>query len=168
MANVIEAILTNDGREALAKSFGGPSGGFPWSYGLLFKIGVAAFQNVGAAGLQPVAPDPALHDLQAATSGLFFYQKTFIPGDILFISPASIQFRCFLDLPQANGDPNAEPDTALGVDGPKNSLSLSGQPPTFFELGVYDPQGIMVAYGTFPGETKLITKTLNHLVNVNF
>jgi len=31
-----------------------------------------------------------------------------------------------------------------------------------------DPQDVMVAYGTFPGETKLDSKTLNHLVSVNF
>lgn len=168
MANIIQAVITSGGREALAKSFGGPSGGFDYSFGLYFKIGTGAFISSVSGGFEPVTPDPALTDLQAATSGIFYYQKTFVGGDILFISPATIQFRAFLDLGEANGDSGVEPDTAIGVDGPKNSASLAGDPPKFFELGIFDPQDVMVAYGTFPGETKLGTKTLNHLVSVNF
>jgi hypothetical protein len=87
---------------------------------------------------------------------------------MLFISPATIQFRAFLDLLEANGDSGSEPDTPDDQDGPKNSSSLGGDAPRFFELGIFDAQDNMVAYGTFPGETKLDTKTLNHLVSINF
>jgi hypothetical protein len=167
MANQIQAVLTNVGRAALAQSFGGVSGGFQYSYGLLFQIGTGAWVSQGGQEV-PVAPDPALTQLQAETSGIFYYQKTFIGGDILFISPSTIQFRCFLDLAFANGDPSIEPDTGPNADGPKNSSGLGGNPPIFFELGIFDPQGVMVAYGTFPGETKLPTKTLNHLVSIIF
>ena len=167
MANVIQAIITNVGREALAKSFGGVSGGFDWSYGVYFKIGTAAYIDNGS-DLEPVSPDPALTDIQSTTSGVFWYRKTFDGSDILFISPATIQFRCFLDLLEANGDDSLEPDTGATADGPKNSPSLSGGTPKLFELGVFDNLDRMVGYATFPGETKLDTKTLNHLVNFNF
>lgn len=167
MALVISALLTNTGREALAKSFGGPTGGFSWSYGQYFKIGTAAHTEVSGQD-QPLPPSAAYADIQSVASGVFYYHKTFIPADILFISAATIQFKCFLDLLEANGDPLQEADTAAGVDGPKNSVTLASNAPVFFELGIFDAQDVMVAYGTFPGEAKLNTKTLNHLVNINF
>jgi len=167
MANIIQAIITDDGREALAKSFGGVSGGFDWSYGNYFKIGTGAFFDTGI-DLEPVTPDPSLSDIQSVVSGIFWYRKTFEPSDILFISPATIQFRCFLDLEEANGDISEEADTLPNQDGPKNSASLGSAAPKFFEIGVFDKQDKMVGYGTFPAETKLNTKTLNHLVNFNF
>lgn len=167
MANVIQALLTNAGREALAKSFGGPSGSYNWSNGNFFKIGTAMKTEVSGQD-QPLPPNAAFTDIQSVTSGVFWYRKSFIPADILFIASATIQFRCFLDLAEANGDAGIEPDTGATVNGPKNSPSLSGNAPVFFELGIFDPQSVCVAYGTFPGETKLNSKTLNHLVNINF
>lgn len=167
MALVISALLTTAGREALAKSFGGPTGGFSWSYGQFFKIGTAAHTEVSGVD-HPLPPSAAYTDVQSVASGVFWYRKTFQPADILFVSAATIQFKCFLDLNDANGNPGLEPDTGTSVDGPKLSATVSGSAPTFFELGIFDPQDKMVAYGTFPGETKLITKTLNHLVNINF
>jgi hypothetical protein len=66
MANIIQATLTNKGREVLAKSFGGVSGGFDWSYGEYFHIGTGAYTDSGD-GLEPVTPDPALTEIQAVT-----------------------------------------------------------------------------------------------------
>jgi len=170
MANVIQAVVTNGGRAALAKSFGAVTGtGYLHSWGQYFHIGTGAFADTGVSGgLEPVTPDPALTEVQAETSGIFYYRKTFETADVLFIGPATIQFRAFLDLTEANGVIANEPDTGAGADGPKNSSSLGGEAPIFFELGIFDPQDVMVAYGTFPGETKLDSKTLNHLVSVNF
>lgn len=167
MANTIQALMTNGGREALAKSFGGPSGSFNYSYGKYFKIGTAAWQ-MGVYGKEPQNPNASYTDTQSGVSGVFWYRKTFQSADILFISPFTIQFRCFLDLNDANGNAMLEPDTSSTSDGPKESASLGGNPPEFFELGLFDNNDVMVAYGTFPGETKLNTKTLNHLVNINF
>lgn len=167
MANVIQAIVTNKGREMLAKSFGGVSGGYDWSYGSYFRIGTGGYIDNGLI-LEPVTPDPSLTELQATTSGIFEYKKTIQPADILFVGPSTIQFRCFLDLLEANGNPLDEADTLAPEDGPKQSGSLGGNPPTFFELGIFDFNSNMIAYGTFPSETKLDNKTLNHLVNINF
>lgn len=167
MALVISALLTNDGREALAKSFGGPTGGFSHSYGKYFKIGSAGFNDISGVD-EPLPPSAAYSDIQSVVSGAFYYKKTFVPADILFISSATMQFKCFLDLTDGNGNPLSEPDTGASVDGPKNSAYVSGSAPTFYELGIFDGQDKMIAYGTFPGETKLTTKTLNHLVNINF
>ena len=167
MANTIQAVMTIGGRQALAQSFGGPSGGFVYSYGKYFKIGTAGYQS-SVQGNVPQNPNAALGDIQSVVSGSFYYRETFQPADILFISPFTIQFRCILNTTYANGNPNYEPDTAANVDGPKNSSALSGNAPIFFEIGLYDDNDVMVAYGTFPGETKLNTKILNHLVNVNF
>lgn len=167
MANVIQAVLTNAGRAALAKSFGGPSGTFSWSYAQYWKIGTAMHTEVGGQD-QPLPPDVTFTDIQSVLSGVYWYRKTFQTPDILFVNPSTIQFRCYLDLQYANGVGADEPDTANTVDGPKNTASLLGSPPIFFEVGIYDPQDVLVAYGTFPGETKLNTKTLNHLINLNF
>lgn len=167
MANTIQAVMTNVGREALAKSFGGPSGSYLYSYGKLFKIGTAGWQQ-GVGVHEPQNPNPSYVDIQSIVSGVFYYQKTFQPADILFVSPFTIQFRCYLDLGEANGNSMVEPDTGASQDGPKNSSSLSGNTPVLFEIGLFDSNDVMVAYGTFPGETKLNTKTLNHLVNINF
>jgi hypothetical protein len=167
LANVIQALLTNSGRAALAESFGGPTGGFLASYGKYFKIGTAMHTLVSGQE-QPLPPQASFTDVQSVVSGVFYYQLHYQAADILFINPTTIQFRCFLDLLYANGNPGLEPDTSPGVDGPKNSTSLGGNSPIFFELGIFDPQDVLVAYGTFPGETKLNTKTLNHLVNINF
>lgn len=167
MANTVQAILTNQGHKTLAQSFGGPSGGFSWSFGQYFKIGVDGYVIVGGEK-QPVTPDPTLLDIISSTSGNFWYRKTFEPADILFILPSTIQFRAFLDLPEANGNPALEPDTATNVDGPKNSSDLMGMAPEFFEIGVFDLQDNLMALGTFPQEVKLVTKTLNHLISINF
>ncbi len=167
MAISDQAVITNDGHDALAKSFGGPSGGFQWSFGQYFKLGTGGFIIVSGC-MQPANPDPTLHDIVASTSGLFWYRKSFTPSDFLFISPGGIQVRCFLDTPQGNGNAGLEPDTPNNVDGPKNSAQLAGNAPTYLEVGIFDLQDVMVAYGTFPGETKLSTKTLNHLVLLTF
>jgi hypothetical protein len=169
LANVIQAVLTNGGRAALAKSFGGPSGPFQWSYGKYFKIGTAMHQSVSGQD-QPIPPNAAFTDIQSVsgTSGVFWYRKTFQSPDIFFINPGTIQFRCFLDLPDANGDSFIEPNTAVNVDGPKLSSPTFVSPPIFFEIGVFDANDVMIAYGTFPAETKLNAKALNSLVNVNF
>ena len=167
MANVIQSLMTIGGRAALAQSFGGPSGGFLYSYGSYFKIGTAGWQST-PQGNQPQNPNAAYTDVQSVVSGVFYYRQTFQGTDILFVSPFTIQFRCLLDVNSANGNPMLEPDTAANMDGPKNSSSLSGNAPIFYEVGIFDENNVMVAYGTFPGETKLNTKTLNHLVNFNF
>jgi hypothetical protein len=165
VANVISAVLTNSGRAALAQSFGGASGGFSWSSGKYFKIGTAMYTQ-GVSGQEaPLPPNASFTDIQSAASGVYWYRQSFVSSNILFISASTIQFQCFLDLTYGNGD---VADTATSVDGPKNTSSLAGNPPVFYELGIFDAQGVMVAYGTFPGETKLNTKTLNHLVNINF
>ena len=61
MANIIQATITNAGHEALAKSFGGPSGGFDWSFGDYFKIGTGGFVVIGGGCKEPATPDPALN-----------------------------------------------------------------------------------------------------------
>ncbi len=164
MALVVSALLTNAGREALAKSFGGATGGFNWSAGKYFKIGVSARMEVSGQD-QPLPPNAAYTDIQSVGAEGFYYRKTFIASDILFVAPATIQFRCFLDLEDGNG---TEADTAVDADGPKATSTLAGSAPVYYELGIFDDQDVMIAYGTFPGETKLNTKTLNHLVNINF
>ena len=167
MANSVQTILTTAGHEALAKSFGGPSGGFSWCYGKHFKMGTLGYVLVGTEKF-PATPDESLTDIQSSVSGTYWYRKTFQASNILYISPGIMQLQCFLDLGEANGNVVNEPDTGVMVDGPKNSAWLSGAAPEFFEIGIFDPQDVLVAYGTFPREVKLDTKTLNHLVSINF
>lgn len=167
MAITIQAVMTNKGREVLAKSFGGSLGSFSWCYGKYFKIGTSAYQVVNGDQV-PKSPDAALTNIESQGASKFWYKKSFVAADILYISPSSIQFRCFLDLAQANGNSSQEADTAVTADGPKNSASLSGETPSFFEIGIFDNSDNMIAYGTFPEESKLSNKTINHLVTLNF
>lgn len=167
MPNIVESVITNIGHQVLAQSFGGPSGSFSWSYGQYFKIGVDGYISVAGQNY-PITPDPTLTDIISSTSGNFWYRSTFSGTNLLFISPSTIQFQCYLDLTEANGNPVNEPDTVSGADGPKNSSTLSGASPEFFEIGLFDANNNMVAYGTFPQETKTSAKTLNHLVALVF
>lgn len=166
MAIQVQAVITTKGREALAKSFGGALGSFPWSFGSYFKVGVSGYLEIDGQRV-PQTPDPSLLDLQSVGEGTFWYRKSFTAEDVLFIAPSGIQFRCFLDIEEGNGE-GVSPDTAEGVDGPKNTQSLGGDNVSFFEIAVFDSQGNMVAYGTFPEETKTRSKTLNHLITLNF
>jgi len=149
MAAIIQAVVTDIGRETLAKSLIGPLGSFPESELSYFQVGEGGFV-VTTGGKIPKAPDPARTDLEATgAAGDLIFQKSFAPSDVTFVISAKIRTESLVGLAEANDD---------GL----------GDPPEFFEIGLFDTNDNMIVYGTFPAETKTPDKTLNHIITIIF
>lgn len=151
MAAFITGVITDVGRQALAKGFGYLGGFFPNpTYAAFFRVGVQGYLDT-VNGRIPKDPDPALTDLES--TGLnpanYRFQKSLSQGDIVFLSPATIQFRCRLTAIESNDDG-------------------AGNNPRFYEIGIFDSNGVLVAYGTFDEQTKNAAKILTNYVQVVF
>lgn len=145
---ILTGVFTNDGRVALAKSFG-KVGGNPWSWASYFRIGMGGWYTT-PEGRVPKDPDPSLSNLEADGSpGNIWVQKTLTPADFLFLSPSTMQIRCLLSPMEGNDD---------GL----------GNSPRFFEVGIFDDYGTMVIYATFPEQTKAANKLLTNFVQAYF
>lgn len=83
------------------------------------------------------------------------FSKALTVSDMSFIAPNILEVRCFLDLAEFNDD------------GFANS-------PEIWELGVFTDhpvvggQDLMIAYGTFPQQTKDATTTLLNIMRIFF
>jgi len=151
MATELQGVLTNKGRELLAKSFGN-IGGFNMCRIVKFAYGEGGCETNPAGGRSPKLPDPSLTDLEAKVLSApdnYFFEKIIGAADVTFVMPSTIEFRCKLNPTDANDD---------GY----------GNPPKFFELGLYDDFGNMIAYTTFDEQTKTETKSLITYVQVVF
>lgn len=147
--SVITGVVTDLGRELFAKSFANVAG-FNICRAKYFKIGMGGY-IVGPGGVRiPKTPDPTLVDVEATGApGNIFFQKDLIPADFLFISPSTMQIRCRLDTGDGNDDG-------------------AGNAPRYYELGVFDDFGNMIAYTTFGEMSKTPTKVITALVQVYF
>jgi len=96
------------------------------------------YTGVGGAG-----PGSTIGD------ALFVFQKTFVGTDLTFEGDGLCTAVAFLDFSEANDD---------GF----------GSNPEFFEVGFFDTASNMIAYGTFPGETKTIDIQFNKIGRVAF
>ena len=152
---VIQGVFTDTGRAAIAQSMLGPLVRPPYNetYFTYFKIGTGGYLLGPGGSKQPKTPDPSLTDIESdSVSGLFEYEKTLTASDLSLEVDGTITYaklRCFLDYTEANDDG-------------------SGNSPEFFEIGIFDPNNVMLIYATFPGETKNASKTLNHIIKANF
>lgn len=150
MTTFLTGVFTNKGREVLSKSFG-KNGGNPVCHAKYFKIGMGGYIDT-PSGRVPKDPTSGLGylDLEADGSpGNFVYQKTLSTVDFTFIAPSIMQVRCRLDNLEANDD---------GL----------GNPPRFFEVGVFDENDNMIVYATFPEQTKAANKILTNYVQAYF
>lgn len=189
---VIPAVITNDARQFWPKFFGGLAGipasatvaGVQWDPRIkFFRIGEGGWINPGG-GPERRMPDPDLRHVGGPDLGLqaldadvdafrglpryegnpilpaysrFVFQKTLTALDFTFLAPTKIEVACLLDFAEANED-----------------FPLSGRNPEFWELGLFSDhptlvgKSLMVAYGTFPGETKDITKQILNKVRIVF
>lgn len=119
-----------------------------------FKIGMGGWEDVGGGVLEPRTPDPTLTDLDciinpgrypggAEMRYVWRSDTDFVPpnpsrfeaSDLWYEAPRTAVSRCFIYFDEANdrGD---------------------GENPEFWEVGVFDEDGDMVVYATFPKETK--------------
>lgn len=159
MAQSVSAVVCDKWREKLASIYAGDTSFGSFSRPLYFRIGEGGWEEV-AGVKQPKIPDPTRVDIEA--DGVdpecgFRFTKALTESDLIFVSPTRLQIRCVVSTTEANSD-------------------LIGSPPEFYELGVYDynpdavpPEtGVMLLYSTFPVEIKTDSKTLQHVVYVDF
>jgi len=151
---VIIGVITDTCKTQWAKMHGDL---IPFSKISFFRMGEGGWQNPGPV---PRIPDPTFTDLDAlldpsralinqryAADERFAYQKSFVGGDIVEISPGVLRCRCFLDFGEANND---------GF----------GNSPEFWEIGVYTATGKLLTYATFPLQLKDATKSIENFVDI--
>lgn len=148
---LLTGVFTSIGRVTMAKAYGRVAG-YPDSYPTHFKIGMGGY-IVTPAGRSPKDPDPALTNIEADdTPGNIFIQKALVPLDFTFISITGggiMQVRCRLEPGEGNDDG-------------------TGNPPRFFEIGVFDANNVMLIYTTFAEQSKSPSKILSNFVQAYF
>lgn len=87
-------------------------------------------------------------EVRKAAEPLFTFRKDLTDLDVLFSSAIPAVTEVLANV--AGGEANA-------VDNP------AGTNPKFFELGIFDANGVMVLYMTFPMEEKVLGVQLNHI-----
>lgn len=89
--------------------------------------------------------------VRKADEPLFTFRKTLLAADVTLFSslPAITEIDAIVLAAEAN-------------------LDQLGNPPEFFELGLFDSNGVMVAYITFDLETKTGAVQLNHIIQIVF
>lgn len=168
---VIPAVVTNLARERWPKMVGG-----------LLAHKVISKYRVGEGGWifngitlqrEPRVPDASLTDLDIITDAsrpliskrynvaenFGWYEKNLNAGapDFVFEPPTTLRVSCVLD----NAEYNLENAGTLVYDvgGPYVA-------PEIWEIGLYDQDGVMVAYGTFPKETKTAAIQIENFVRL--
>lgn len=149
---ILTGVFTTVGRGALGKSFGnlaGLSGSYPICRASYFRIGMGGYTIVGGNKF-PKAPDPSLTALEATGApGDFYFQKSLANQDISWIAPSTLVIRCRLDPIESNDDG-------------------TGNPPKFFEIGIFDENNVMIIYSTFAEQTKSSNKILTNNIQAYF
>lgn len=153
MTQSVQAVVTDIWKEKLARLFAGDTSLGTFSEPTYFKIGEGGWIDPGT-GAEPLDPDPALTDITAGTGDYtdpsdYFFQKSLVGADLVYVAPNRLEVRCAVDTGEANDDGH-------------------GNPPEFFELGVFDADDNMLAYSTFPVEIKTASKSLLHIIHVDF
>ena len=148
MTVTLTGVFTDKGRETLAKAMANIAG-FPQTRAVYFKIGMGGYVDT-PSGRVPKDPNPALTDIEATGApGDFSIQKNLNALDFVFIAPSTMQIRCQLSGSEANDD---------GL----------GNAPRLFEVGIFDDNGNMLIYATFPEQTKAANKILTNYVQAYF
>jgi hypothetical protein len=181
---VISAKPTVDARKYWPQLFGGLLGvpsvttvvGVSWNPTIrTFKVGEGGWTDPGGGRIRrnPVEDDLRridnnIQDLDAIVDATrpsplqrypladrATFEKTLTLSDFSFVSPATVQVRCFLDFAEFNDD-------GFGND------------PEIWEIGLFSDhpvasgEKLMVAYGNFPMEVKNSGKPLENLVRIRF
>lgn len=155
MTTVI-GVMTHDFEEGWSKHHAG-AGGFTDDIATGgFRIGEGGWVNIPPK--VPKAPSPALSDLDCVENPASYPAdsryafpavgaKAF--SSVTWVAPNIVRLECVVDFTEANDDG-------------------SGNPPEFWELGVFDSGGHMVAYFTFPVDTKYPVSQLIYEVDLVF
>lgn len=163
----IQCVMTNVG---LSKWVRYPGGVIPFAEVAFFRVGEGGWADPGT-GRAPRVPDPTLTDLDIildasralaekrynVLENLGWYQKAFVPVDFGFDAPATLEILAMLTTVEYNA---------------KNAGTLVydyGIPyvnPAIWEIGLYDSDGDMVLYATFPQEIKDGARQLENAIRV--
>jgi len=156
MATVI-GVMTEGFEEGLSKWHANVAGGYADRIdGGGFRIGEGGWVDIPPK--VPKTPDPTLTDLDCVVNpGSYPVDSRYVfPGvgtkafkSITWVAPNVVRLECEVDFGEANDD---------GF----------GNPPEFWELGVFDSAGHMVAYFTFPVDTKTILNQLLYEIDLIF
>lgn len=154
MSSVLIVMITDLGRTLTGDLWMGPLKGKPHHYIKYLKFGEGGWEQTLAG---KVPKDPRLHtggdngnDIEADGSpGNTFFQKDFLSSDVSRQVDGAIRYDCKLDFGEGN-------DNGFGDD------------PGYFEIGLFDQFDNLIAYGTFPEETKNIQKILLHHIDIYF
>ena len=168
---VIPAVVTNLARANWPQMLGGLITFQQISY---FRVGEGGwFFNGLTLQREPRTPDPTLTDIDIKLDparpllskrynvgeNFGYYQKALLGSDFFFEGPTTLRVSCLLDNPEYNLE-NAG-TLIYDVGGPYVS-------PEIWEIGLFDAANIMVAYGTFPKETKDASKQIENIVRIVF
>jgi len=158
MAQVVSAVVTDLWRQKLARIYAGNAVLGLFRVPLSFKIGEGGWTDPGG-GKEPIPPATSKTDIDPTTDGFpvgsqYVFTKDLSGADLTFTSPSRLEIRCFVAVSEAN-------------------TGLLGEPPEFFEIGVFDDTiansfGTMLVYSTFPIEIKTASKALEHIIFVDF
>lgn len=167
---LVNAIITDKAREVAAKMYGSLLTFQPVAY---FRIGEGGWIDPGGGRVRRDPPDRTFTNLditldpaRAALDKRYnvaenfgYFQKTLTGLDFTFEGPSTLRVRCFLDFGEYNTKNAAGATLVYDVGGPYTS-------PEMWELGVFDAGNNLLAYGTFPKQTKDGTKQIENVVRM--
>lgn len=164
MPQQVSSIVSDLWRKTLAQFYsnelthGGNEGAPTISWPAYFKIGEGGWQLLAGVKL-PLDPATALvisggTDITAGIAPFiapddYKFQKALTNADLFYTSPSRVEIYCNILAGEANDDGH-------------------GNPPEFFELGVFDTQNRLLVYSTFPIEVKTNSRILQHVIYVDF
>lgn len=153
MAVEVVGIIPYKARQTWAEADAGTGVGH--SRFAQFKIGCGGWEDVGGEKV-PIDPTTKydLEDLDCIENAgsypvesRFHFDKALSVSDISYEADRKSRATCVVSFTEANDD---------GY----------GNPPEFFEIGIFDQNGVMVVYGTFPKETKTPDKELEKEIRI--
>ena len=169
--SLVNAVVTDKAREEWPKQFGGL---VPFQAISYFRVSEGGWENPGA-GRQRRIPDKSFLNMDLVLDparpiisrryfgfeSFGYFQKALTPGDFVYEGPTTLKVRCLLDFNDYNTK-NAVGTTLI------YNVGGLGVSPEVWELGLFDANNSMVAYGTFPKEIKNVSKQIENSVRIVF
>lgn len=169
---LVNAVITDKAREVFPKMLGNLLPFQPVAY---FRYGEGGWVDPGGGRVRRDPPDRTFTDLDIildvgrpniskrynVAENFGYFQKTLLPSDLVFEGPSTLRVRTFLDFGEYNTKNAVGATLIYNVGGPYLV-------PEIWEIGVYDANNNLLAYGTVPKETKDGTKQIENVVRLVF
>lgn len=145
-----DTVITDAGIDLLRRAIR-DDGTLPIAY---FKVGEGGWEDDG--GQVQRDPDPELTDLDCVensgnypSDSLFTFTKSIAPSRITYPAEGQVSIECLVDINEANDD---------GF----------GDPPEFWELGIFSTDGTMISHTTFTMAPKSDLVVFRAIVTLQF